>query len=635
MKKEKQEISINTSSGAEKVERIEKEIKKSGGTKTATRKSVQSSRTVSAKGEAAVGGSEKKTVKKTAIKESEKKAEKERDAAKSRVDAALKRKERAAERKAARAARAAKKKEIRAKRAAEKKAMIEKRAAEKKALIEKRAAAKKALAEKRKAAKEAKIRERAHAKANRNQAQQRKKQKKNEDKREKSSKKERSKGYGGWIAAVVTLGVTTLALASTVTVGAIEMRKTSMAAMTAQRGTMYELTGIMEHVDDDLDRVRVSASPVQQSRILTDLLVQTRLAELDLEKLPIEAQSDRNVTEFINRTARECERMLAKLRNGGELSTEDFETLERLYATNHAIRSELDKVMEEMTDDDLMEFMKKGAGKVTEAIERIEKSTLEENRAALEGMIKKKMGEMKGAGMERTAPAPEKNEEARIEPAKAEALCQTYFSDYKIEEYQCVGETVTRTYAAYNVQGYDDKGTLLFAEISQKDGALLRFDYYEDCETETYDLQNAERIAEAFLDKLGYEDMEIARFRENGTMTDFTFVYEADDVAYYPDEIHVKICRSRGVVTGMDATKYIQNHKDRSAPNAKITLADAYDRLHDKLHVETSKLAVISTARGERTAYEFLCSYGEENYFVYLDAVTGEEISIVNARAIQ
>ena len=221
-----------------------------------------------------------------------------------------------------------------------------------------------------------------------------------------------------------------------------------------------------------------------------------------------------------------------------------------------------------------------------------------------------------------------------IESARAEELCLRYFSDYNITEYQCVGETVTEGYAAYNVQGYDDKGTLLFAEISQKDGALIRFDYYEDCMNETFDLQNAERIAEAFLEKLGYDDMEVVMFRENGTMTDFTFVYEDDDVAYYPDEIRVKICRSRGVVTGMDAVKYLKNHKDREEPNVKLSLAQAREQLHEKLTVESSRLAVVNTKRGEIPAYEFLCSYENENYFVYLDAMTGEEISIVNAKTV-
>ena len=184
------------------------------------------------------------------------------------------------------------------------------------------------------------------------------------------------------------------------------------------------------------------------------------------------------------------------------------------------------------------------------------------------------------------------------------------------------------------MQGYDEKGTMLFAEVSQTDGQLLRFDYYEECTAENFDIDNAERIAEEFLQSLGYEDLTVARFRENGTMTDFTFVYEDDGVAYYPDEVRVKVCRTRGVVTGMDATKYIKNHRDRDEVNTKITLAEAYDKLCGKLEVESSRLAVVNTARGERPAYEFLCSYKDMQYFIFLDANSGEEIAIINARKV-
>ena len=632
MKKE-QEIATNTSSGAEKVERIEKEVEKSAPTPskpaTAT-KTVKRTTETSAKGAAALGGGSEKTqsTKKTTSKPRSVagKAEKESATAKARVDAALKRKQAQEQRKAARQEKAAKKKELRAKRAAEKKARVEKRAAEHKAQIERRAEQRRALVEKRKARKEEKIRERAHAKANKNREHSRR------NKGEKGEKRER-RGYGGWIAAVVSLGVVSLALATTVTVGAMDMKKTKEGAMSAHKSTMYELTGIMEHVDNDLERVRISASPVQQSRILTDLLVQARLAELDLEKLPFAAEQDLNMTSFINRTAMECERMLAKLRNGETLSEKDKETLAKLYETNHAIRMELDKFVTEMSDDDMMQYLKEGKGKIADQMQRLEEMTLEENRAAFGEAV---FGKGKKDMPKNMPVTPSEGQSAGIDAAKAEELCYTYFSDYNISEYQCVGETVSQSYSAYNVQGYDDKGTLLFAEVSQKDGALLRFDYYEDCNEETFDLYNAERIAEQFLEKLGYDDMEVVRFRNNGTTTDFTFLYEDDDIAYYPDEIRVKVCRTRGVVTGMDATKYIQNHKEeRTEPQVKLNLAQAQSKLYDGLTVESSRLVVVDTIRGERAAYEFLCSFEEENYFVFLDAESGQEIAIVNARGIQ
>ena len=652
MKKEKQEIATNTSSGAEKVETIEKQTVK----KTEKAKSVPVNKSAKTEKNSAVGeaalGSDKKTervsAKKINARSAGSKAEKESAAAKARVERALKKKEEKAKKKAEKLARAQKRKEERAKKfaefkkqVAERKAEIEKKRAQKKADAEKHAAERKALAEKRAAEREEKIRQRAHEKANRNKnrAQKRAEKAKNKQQKRQTRKgrgderrRSEERGYGGWLAAVISLGVVTLALATTVAVGAVEMNKNNEAMMGENRRNVFELTGIMENVDNDLDRARISASSVQQSRILTDLLVQARLAELDLEKTPIAAESCANITTFINRTARECERMLAKLRNGERLSAHDYNVLEALYKTNHQIRMQLDEMTAKVTDKDWKSFMQKGEGCIFDTMGKIESLTLEENRIAAEGQ----KGEMERAGMQRNQPMNlEEKDFSAIDPARAEQLCMEYFPKYSITEYRCVGETVAKDYKAYNVQGYDDKGTLLFAEISQTDGALLRFDYYEDCAGDTFDYQNAERIAEEFLESMGYDDMEAVRLRENGSTVDFTFVYEDDGVVYYPDQIRVKVCRTRGIVTGLDATGYILRHKNRDEVQTQISLAEAYDRLHKGLTVQSSRLAVVDTVRGERTAYEFFCTYDEESYFVFLDAESGEEIAIVNTKNAQ
>ncbi len=621
MKEEKTKIAKNTSSGAEKVERIQKS-KTQKGNEVKTVKKVKAPEEETAVAEAALGSGEQEiNAKKMNATLSKSKAEKESKAAKKRVQTALdKKKEKA------------KKKEEKKKKIAEKKAAFTKKVAEKKAEIAKKVAERKALAEKRKAERAEKAKERAHAKANKN-LQKQKTQKSKQGNRNKSQKKERRSqehGYGGWLAAVISLGAVTLALTTAVTVGAIDMSRTKKGVASSHRSNMYELTGIMEHVDNDLDRVRISASPNQQSRILTDLLVQARLAEQDLEKIPLSAERERNITTFLNRTAHACEEMLAKLRRGEGLTSADMEKLEGLYQTNHTIRTELDKLMEKMTDKDLMTLIKKGAGSIADTLKNLEQVTLEENRAAFDG-AKEEMGKRKRKQGEDTE---NKDGATSIEPAKAEELCSQYFSDYPIAQFQCIGETVSFGYSAYNVQGYDDKGTLLFAEIDQNGGELLRFDYYEDCKKETFDLENAKRIAEEFLQKLGYEDMEAVRVRESGTTTDFTYVYSDEGVAYYPDEVRVKVCRTRGVVTGLDATKYMKNHIERMEPTVKISLAEAREKLYEGLDVQAARLTVVKTARGDMAAYEFLCNYQEEQYFVYLSASTGEEISILNVKSV-
>lgn len=587
--KKKTEVATNMSSGAEKVETVKEQVKRDK------------------------DNTEKKT-KTVAVKTASENA-----AAKARVNAALKKEE-------------AKEKAERMN--AERQKQAEKRKADRIARAEKRAAARKARAEKLKAEEEELLRELAHRKAER--MRHKKTRAKSENNRnhgaekrrsEKENRGERRKSYGGWLAAVVTLGAINLALTTAVTIGAVQMKRDNDTAMSGHRSTVYEIMSVMENVENDLDRARVANTAAQQDRILTDLLVQARLAELDFEKLPIGIENDRNVTTFINRVASESEKMLAKLRHGEKLSKEDEATLQRLYEKNHQIREQMSGFMEKMTNKDLMSYIKRGEGMIKEAVDGLEKLTMEENRIQLND-------KKEGAGTQRNAPKAESGTSPKINPAKAEELCKQYFSSYKIEDFQCVGETVTRDMGAYNVQGYDDKGTMLFAEIDWQDGKLLRFDYHEDCNDENFDFANAKIIAESFVEGLGYQNMLAVRASENGANSDFTFVYELDGTRFYPDEVKVKVCRTRGIVTGFDATRFVKNHKERTAPQTKLTLAQAKNTLKEGVEVETSALAVVKTARGERAAYEFVCSYKEEKYLIYTDAMTGEEISIVNVKSL-
>ena len=594
MKETKQtQTGKNVSSGAEKVERITRET---GEKKQAT------PRKTAEKSKSETGVNAKKTNTATANE----KAAQESKAAKARVAAAIKKKEEKEKKKAERAAKRAKKREERTKRAAR--------------IAEER----KVRAEKRKAELETARRERAHKKANKMQAKNKERARKQAEREEKNKSRGGKKGYGGWLAAVIALGATTLALATVVTVGAMEMKDATDNAVSGYRATTYELVGIMENVDNDLDRARISATETGQERIFTDLLVQARLAELDLEKLPVQMQDNKNLTAFINRVGGVSERLLAKLRRGERLSAEDRETLQELYEKSHAVREKMDEYAAKMCDDDFKCYMKKGEGNMATVIAEVEELTIEENR----------LPQTSGAGMRQSSENGKETGSPKLEPAQAEELCKRYFSAYKIEDYQCVGETVSRGRTAYNVQGYDDNGTMLFAEIDAFGGELVRFDYFAECTEEKFDVDNAKRIADAFLERLGYENMTVTRVRANGTDTDFSYVYETDGVLYYPDEVKIKVCRSRGVVTGMDAERFLRNHTRREYPETGMTLSAAQAKLNAELDVEAARLTVVQTARGERAAYEFICSYRGERYFIYTDADNGEEIAIVNVKNV-
>jgi hypothetical protein len=167
----------------------------------------------------------------------------------------------------------------------------------------------------------------------------------------------------------------------------------------------------------------------------------------------------------------------------------------------------------------------------------------------------------------------------------------------------------------------------MFAEIS-KSGELVGFDYYKPCDGENFDESKCQYLAETFLQTLGYDDMTAVWMSKNGNLITFEYAYEDDGVVVYPDLVQIKVCCARGVVTGMDASAFLRHHKQRDGYNAKIGESEARDRLNDCLDVYASRLAIIPARGAEKLCYEFICGFDGSEYFVYVDAETGEETTI-------
>lgn len=621
MEKKENDIAKNISSGAEKVENIAERAREQA---EKVRKAAEKK------------AEEKAAVRKTREKNRE---SKEKAAAKKRVDAALAKEARKAKKAEAEAARKAKKEEERAKRMEKKLQMKAKRQEHAAKMREKRAErraermARKELLRSETAAQRIERMERERAeklalkkqkreqaynlKLERRDARLQKREQKLKDRQHRRETR-RTPGFGGWLAAVISLGVITLALTAVVTLGAIDMAAMNSAMTSAYRGTLYELVGIMETVDADLSKVRVSASPYQQSVLFTDILLQTRLAESSLERFPLTAEADANVTSFINRTADYSQSMLEKLRAGGRITRADEARMETLYQTNHKVREELNRLATHMSDKDMEAFMKaKNENAVSESFRNLENLTLEDAESPLEENIPEESGKTKTAGEEITS-------------VRAEELCLEYFRDYSIDRADYAGETSSESLATYNFFLYDNQGRQIFSRISKADGALVGFEFYESCTEKNFDVERSKAIAEDYLAALGYENMTAVWVNESGTQAIFHFAYEADGAVYYSDMVKVKVCESKGKVVGLNAVAFLSNHHTREGVTTSISLEAAQEKLHDGLKVESSRLAVIPVADREVATYEFLCDYEGETYFIYVDANTGEEVRILN-----
>lgn len=644
-------IAKNVSSGAKKVERIEAEdvdknvapkpAKKTA--KTATKKTVKSEQPV-----------------KAAKSEKAKRAEaKERAAADRRIDAAKKR----AEKKEARLMRRAKLKEKKLeKKAALKAKKIEKRAAlkEKKAnrIKEKQAqkAAYKAQRAERRAEKAARRellkhesraekqkriarekkerlalrrqRKESHDAARRAKAEAREKQhaRRAEDRKhrreQRTERKKNARGFGGWLAAVISLGTACLALATVVTAGAIRMRDVNMEVEGGYRSTMYELVSVSEDMDDNLSKLRVSSGADEQRRLLTDLLVDSSLMESALERIPVDAATGTDISSFVNRTASYARKLLGELAEGKKLTETEMNTISYLNQISSTLYGELNDIVFSMKDKDFRAFLEGKKSDVGGKFSQAGKDTHINPETAVDAPF----SGQGNVGKNRL----ESFEEITAE--RAEELVNGYFTAYHVMQTRMTGESEARGTQCYNFVLTDENGGEIFAEISKNGGKLMFFDTYEPCTQKNFDLEACDALAREYLATLGIKDVEAAWTSDTGMVANITYVGVVNGVRVYPEAIRVRVCESKGRVVGMDAAEYLFNHFERKIPEAELSEGEARGMLSGGLTPYEVHLALVADGGKETLAYEYACYTDSETYLVYLDANTGNEIQVYRIR---
>lgn len=604
MDENKEEIGTNVSSGAEKVKTVEKTVKKTSNRTPAAKKTAGEKERAAERVKKAKAKTEKKA----------RKAEAKAERKDKRRALKLEAKERRAERKAEAKERAAARKAA----AAERKDMIKNETA-----VE-RLARKEREKKERLAAKE-RERERRHALAlKRKEIRLKKKEQRlaaKEKKRENSSGREHAPGFGGWLAAVIALGVTALAMGTLITAGAISISDTNGGVAANYMSQVYEIDEAADIIQNDFSKLRVSSSGEEQATLLTDILIRGEVAETNLERLPVDVNLSSELSDFINRTSSFASGALKKLYAGETLSSSDKATIAYLYELNSSIRSELDSLSSGMSVKDIMSFMKGDVeGKINQSFNKIGESTLSGSDEITDGPF---------AGTAPSTAGKALGRKSEITSADGENTVKSLLSGYDITEVECVGEATVSGFGCYNYSAKNSDGEEFYVQLTKNGGKLVFLENHKDCEDKSFDADACEEIAEEFLESCGFENLEAVWVSESGTTCNLTFAYEQNDVICYGDTVKVKVCESRGIVTGVEAISYWMNHSEREIPSAKVTRREALNAVGSELDVNLVRLVLLPVSGGEKLCYEADCTYGGEEYFVYVDAATGKEIKVV------
>lgn len=438
-------------------------------------------------------------------------------------------------------------------------------------------------------------------------------------KRAEKNDKRHAPGFGGWLAAVIALGVTTLALGTMLTFGWINMNGMQADMANVYTGSLYELNSVVDNLDTNLAKARVSNSSSEQVRILSDIAIESEIAETILERLPVDSHLTQNMTSFVNKMGDSAQSMLFSVSGGNTLSDSQIATIEHMYNTN----LELKKVLNELTSNyDPKDMLKAMRGKTDSLLystfDDIENTTIETPKEIHDGPFAENIDKVSPKVLEGLE---------EISASRAEELAKEYFDKYGVKEARCTGETNAEQLSLYNITLKTKDGEM-GAQLSKQGGKVVSFNSYKDCSNKNFSVERCIDIAEDFLNSLDITGMKAVWTSENGTTCNLNFAFVQDGVIIYSDMIKVKVCEERGIVTGMEGLAYVLNHTERAIPSAKISKSEAREKLHAGFEEQSSRLCMIPTDGGEVLAYEFYGTYDENDYYIYIDAKTGSEAEV-------
>lgn len=377
----------------------------------------------------------------------------------------------------------------------------------------------------------------------------------------------------------------------------------------------YDLSDSANALDVALGKLNAAYTASAQQDILYDVWNAAGLAGVSLSAFEGGEEGVMQASKFVNQTGDYAHYLAERLDDGEPLSREETEKLAKLRAMTGVLRRALGETREGISEGRLFLGEDGMLAELTGAFDAFADPEVDYPEMIYDGPFSDALEhrECKAVkGME------------RITPEEGAELLKEYIADASKIEYldRTESDAVTLNYSVTTEAG---RG---FAQLTEEGGMLIAYNILPERRAAAEGDPQACAVARAFAKRAGYGDLAVVWCASAQGTTYVNLTPVQDGAVLYPDLIKVKVDEGSGEVTGLDATHYLYNHTDRTLPEAKLTVAEAEAKLSLPA-VSEGRLALIPMDETKEVlTYEFECER-EGTYFVYIDALTGEETNIL------
>lgn len=394
----------------------------------------------------------------------------------------------------------------------------------------------------------------------------------------------------------------------------------------------YEMTGYVQDMEVLLSKAMLTSSPQKAADILKDIWHRAELVSTNLGQLPVQQGALVNTQKFISQVGDYAKTLNGQNVKGQVMNQDQMDTIKSLHQYAVSLNDNLDKFHGELSAGTIKWENLAGGGaklfsksdvEVPMSISNIDGTFEEMPTLIYDGPFSEHMTNQKALGL---------SGENVSEDQAIENLGKL-FGKENIRNIQKVSDNKNGVIDTYNfsfeLEGKKEK-SVAEADVSVVGGRVVWFLYNRDVGDVELDIDKAKEIGKQFLEKSGFKNMRDTYYTEQQGVATINYAYEQDGVTVYADLVKVKVALDNGEIVGFESKGYLMSHRERDIPTPVLSEAEALRKVARKENIVSTGLAIIPTDYGsELFCYEFKGKLDDQDFLVYINAITGEEEDIL------
>jgi spore germination protein len=429
----------------------------------------------------------------------------------------------------------------------------------------------------------------------------------------------------------ILIGVLAVGVAGTSYWGYKEHQEKNAVLINAEntyQRAFHDLSFHMDALEEKIGSTLAMNSRGSLSPALAEVWRLTSEAQNDVGQLPLTLMPFNKTEEFLTNIGSFSYRVAVRDLDENPLTDEEYETLKNLHSHSTDIKNELRKVQAMVIDHNLR-WMDVELALASES--QPQDNTIIDGFKTVDKQVEG-YSEVNWGPEVTQLNTKKENLDKNIKGRKlSEQEAKQQVIDFlDLDSKAKIDITTTgdeSKYQAYSLSIENkDKKSSTNLDVTKKGAKPIWILMDREIGEQKLSLNEAADQARAFLKEHDITNMTISESRQYDRMGVFTFVYQQDDVAIYPDAVHIKVALDNGDITGYESLEYLTNHHERQLKTPTLSRNEALDQVNPNVQVMDEGLGVIQNDLGEEVlCYEFMGTIENETYRIFINVENGRE----------